>query len=384
MQARLCKEHLDSLIEFRHKIHSLPELSGCEENTSGLIIERLIRLQNISVTENVGGYGIMAISDSGVDGKTVLFRADMDALPIQETNDFGYKSINCNVSHKCGHDGHLTVLVGLAEWLNNYPPKSGKVIMLFQPSEENGKGANNVLNDLKFSDIKPDFVFAFHNLPGFALNQIVIKDEVMTAAVSSVIFKFRGKTSHAAEPEKGRNPTYAIADLVQFVNKLNNSFPEKSDFFISTPIYTNIGEIAYGTSAGYGEIHYTFRAWNSKVLEMKVKEIVSEAQSLANSNRLKISTEVLDIFYNTVNNPEANDIIKQAAKLSKVKFTVVNSPFKWGEDFGLFTQNFKGALFCIGIGENSPALHSPDYDFPDEIISNGIGIFQNISLLINS
>ncbi len=374
---------ISNLIKFRQTIHSLAELSGEEKQTANLIANRLRNLENFILSENVGGYSILAVYDSGKPGKTIMFRADIDALPIDEINNFEYKSINKNVAHKCGHDGHLTVLVGFAEWINLNPPKSGKIILLFQASEENGKGANNVLNDIAFTDINPDYVFAFHNLPGFPLNEIVIKEGTFTASVSSMIFRLKGKTSHAAEPENGINPTYAIAEIIDFIKELNIYEVEDPDFFLATPIYAKIGEKAYGTSAENAEIHYTFRAWESSLLENNLNFIKNKIQSIAENHQLEVYIETLDVFHNTNNHSEAVNLIREAAKKTNLDMKECQLPFKWGEDFGLFTQKFKGAMFCIGAGENSPALHHADYDFPDEIIATGISVFKNISILIN-
>ncbi len=380
----LNNEQISKLITFRKLLHSNAELSGNEKQTANLIANRLRNLENFILSENVGGYSILAVYDSGNYGKTIMFRADMDALPIKEINDFEYKSINKNVSHKCGHDGHLTVLVGFAEWINLNPPKSGKIILLFQASEENGKGAYNVLNDIAFTDINPDYVFAFHNLPGFQLNEIVIKEGIFTASVSSMIFRLKGKTAHASEPENGFNPTYAIAEIIDFIKELNIYEIENPDFFLATPIYTKIGEKAYGTSAANAEIHYTFRAWESSLLENNIDFIKSKMQSISENHHLEIYSESLDIFHNTYNHPDAVKIIREAAKTNYLNLKECLLPFKWGEDFGLFTQKFKGSMFCIGAGESSPALHHANYDFPDDIITTGISVFKTITLLINN
>lgn len=375
---------MSELLSFRKLMHSYAELSGNEVKTSALIAERLKKLCFFEIRENVGGYSILAVYDSGQSGKTIMFRADMDALPIEEINNFEYKSKNKKVAHKCGHDGHLTVLIGFAEWLKMNPPAKGKIILLFQASEENGKGANNVLNDNKFADISPDYVFAFHNLPGFPLNQIIIKEANFTASVSSMIFRLKGKTAHASEPEKGINPTYAIAEIISFIKDLNVYETQNQDFFLATPIFTKIGEKAYGTSAAYAEIHYTFRAWERKLLENKLSLIKSKIKLIAEKYQLATDYETLDVFHNTFNHKQAVEIIKEAAKLTGLNITESTLPFRWGEDFGLFTQKYKGAMFCIGAGENAPALHQADYDFNDELIAKAIFIYKNISLLINN
>src|SRR5690606_36905544 len=178
-------EQLDKLTAFRKKMHANPELSEQESETAKCIISFLDDCNPQQIITKVGGHGILAIFDSGTNGDSLLFRADMDALPIEEINDFEHRSKTKGVSHKCGHDGHTAILLGLATLLSKYPPKKGKAFLLFQPAEEIGKGAADVLNDEKFKEIKPDWVFGLHNLPGFPLHQVVVKNDSFTASVVS-------------------------------------------------------------------------------------------------------------------------------------------------------------------------------------------------------
>ena len=210
-------------ISFRKKLHQTAEISGCETNTAKLIFEELSKLSNIEITNNIGGNGILAIFKSKKQGKTILLRADIDALPIKETNIFSHKSLNEGVSHKCGHDGHAAILIALAKKISEVPLKSGIILLLFQASEETGTGAKLTMEHNIFKTYIPDFVFALHNLPGYPINSIVVKNGAFTASVKSVLISFTGKTSHASEPEYGLNPSYAISELIQFCNKHTNS-----------------------------------------------------------------------------------------------------------------------------------------------------------------
>ncbi len=376
----LNQEILDELIQLRKHIHANPELSEKEAETAKLIKSYLEKCSPSELITDVGGHGVIAIFDSGIEGISILFRADTDALPIQETNDFDYQSKVKGVSHKCGHDGHTCSLLGFAKMLSKQPPKKGKVILLFQPAEEEGKGAKTVLDDEKFKSITPDYVFAFHNLPGYQLNEVVIKNGSFTSAVKSIIIKFNGKTSHAAEPENGINPALPIAEILRECDALSNNQPEREDFTLITPIHINMGEIAYGISAGYGELRLTIRTWN----EQQMKELSSKLIDLIKTTSEKYN---IDLDYSWTHEFSANEndnnavkIITASAKKLSLHITERDYPFKWGEDFGLFTQKFKGAMFGIGSGEKCPALHNPDYDFPDEILPNAIQLFHQISL----
>ncbi|MBE0423977.1 MAG: amidohydrolase [Lutibacter sp.] len=377
-------ELFKELVTFRKMLHANPEVSGKEYNTAKRIAEFLKTCKPTKVMENIGGTGIVAEFDSGKSGETVMFRAELDALPIQEINTFSHCSTIDGVSHKCGHDGHATVLLGLARILAEQKPKTGKVFLLFQPAEEDGEGAKAVFADPKFKALNPDYIFAFHNLPAYSLNQIVVKNNSFTAAVKSIIIKLHGKTAHAAEPENGLNPALAIAEILQESAKLSNNDTNRNDFTLITPIHIEMGEIAYGISAGYGEIRLTIRTWNEKTMEKLTADLSNCIDKVAKNHQMPITNSWTQVFYANQNDDEAVSLIKEAATNLSFDIFERKFPFKWGEDFGLFTQHFKGAMFGIGSGEESPSLHNPDYDFPDEILPNAIQLFHQISLRILS
>lgn len=368
-------QEIDKLTAFRKKMHANPELSEQESETAKCIISFLDDCNPQQIITKVGGHGILAIFDSGTNGDSLLFRADMDALPIEEINDFEHRSKTKGVSHKCGHDGHTAILLGLATLLSKYQPKKGKAFLLFQPAEEIGKGAADVLNDEKFKEIKPDWVFGLHNLPGFPLHQVVVKNDSFTASVVSLVVDFIGKTAHAAEPEHGINPALAVSELLLQATIWSNNSPERDDFAIVTPVHVNLGSIAYGTSAGEAKLGFTIRAWTEKVMEQLKAKMETFLISLAEKHGLEMNFKYKEEFKACINHPDAVKQIKKVAEDLKLEVSEPNLPFKWGEDFGLFTQNFKGAFFGLGSGKNQPTLHNPDYDFPDELIPTGAQLF---------
>ncbi len=379
---KFTENKLQSLVKLRKYFHANPELSGEEEETAKTIKDLLSELQPTQIIDEVGGTGVIAIFDSGKPGKSVMLRAELDALPIQETNEFPYKSSVENVSHKCGHDGHMTTLFGVATYYAEHPPEYGKVILLFQPSEENGRGAKAVVQDPKFELVQPDYVFAFHNLPGYPLNQIVIRRGAFSAQVKSIILKLYGKTSHAAEPEFGANPAMAIAEIILETNKLSNNDPDREDFALITPVFIEMGKKNYGTSAGYGEVHLTMRTWTNESFNVLKHKLFSFINDLKIKYKLRIRKEWTNEFYANQNGDASVNIIEKAANENGFSCTERDFPFKWGEDFGLFTQRYKGAMFGIGSGENHPALHNPDFDFPDDIIPVGMKMFIRINSIL--
>lgn len=370
---------MEELIQLRQELHKHPEVSGNESKTAQRILDFIAKYKPNQVITNLGGNGILAIYKGKEDGKSVLFRCELDALPIQEINEFDYKSVYEGVSHKCGHDGHMAILCGMAKTLHENPLKKGTVMFLFQPAEEDGNGAKRVLNDSNFDAIKPDFAFALHNLPGFKEHQIVIKENTFTCAVNSMIIQLNGKTSHAGEPENGINPSLAIAEIIQIFNSKINTDVSSKKYCLITPIHINMGEKAYGVSAGYGEVHFTVRSNSNaqmRIIESNLEENVSQIASKFN---LKTKIDWTESFQANENNVEAVNFIRKSASNLNLNILEKELPFTFGEDFGLFTQNFKGAMLGLGSGENTPSLHNPDYDFPDEIIQTGMKLFHQIT-----
>ena len=372
------KELLTELKTIRQKIHAHPELSGEEKNTAHIVHEFLQQCEPAKIYAKVGGNGIIAQFGQGNARPSLMFRADMDALPIEEVNTFDYRSTVQGVSHKCGHDGHTSILLGLARVLSQNPQQKAKIFLLFQPSEEDGRGAKAVIRDPVFSIVKPDFMYAFHNLPGFPLNDIIVKDNSFTAAVKSLVVKLNGKTAHAGEPENGLNPAACIAEIILAAKEFSNNQPELSDFSLITPIHIRMGEIAYGISAGEGEVHFTIRTWTQENMQKLAAQLVDSTKTIARRHKLSADFTWTHEFAANENDTGAVENICRSAESLSLNINERQHPFKWGEDFGLFTQHIKGAMFGIGSGVKCPALHNPDYDFPDAIIATGINMFYQI------
>jgi len=365
------------LISLRKELHKYPELSGSETQTAKRIIEFAKQFNPDKIISHIGGEGVAIIFEGKEKGETVLVRCDLDALPIQEENEFDYKSQIAGVAHKCGHDGHMSIVSGLIPLLSEKKMEKGKVVLLYQPAEETGQGALRVLNDEKFTEIKPDYVFALHNLPKLKKNEIVIRRKGFAAASKGLIVRLKGKTAHAAYPERGITPSLAVAELIEKLTELKDN-KSLSDFSLVTIIHVNIGERAFGTTPGYAELMATLRSYENddmKILSENSKKLVKE---IAVKHNLKYELEWVEEFSATINNSECIDIIIEAAKGNNFQINEIESPFRWSEDFGQFTSMFNGALFGIGSGIEHEALHNPDYDFPDEIILTGTKMFYSI------
>lgn len=369
----------EHLINLRQSLHQYPELAGEEKQTAESIRKYLSKLKNAEIISNIGGHGMAVVFNFSMDGPVVLLRAELDALPIPEENNFSYKSVIEGKSHKCGHEGHMTILCGIAEWLDKSDLKKGKVILLFQPAEETGEGAERVLKDDVFiNKLQPDYAFALHNLPGYNMHDIVVIDGVFTPDVRSLGIYLKGLKSHACEPEKGINPSVCISELVLELDKLNHPQIQSPDFALLTPVYGLIGSKAYGISAGDGEIHYTIRTASKDTMQVLINNIKSVIKKLTDKHNLSFKINWFDHFPLTINHSLCNEIIRKAAV--KNEFTIVDQEefIKFGEDFGWFSQNYPSSMFGIGAGKETPPLHNPAYDFPDELIPTGINMFKGI------
>lgn len=365
------------LISLRKELHKYPELSNKEKKTTERIRTYAEKYKPDEIITDIGKNGLAVIFNSNQEGSTVLIRCELDALPIEEENEFDYKSQTGGVSHKCGHDGHMAIVSGLIPLLSENKIDKGRVILLYQPAEETGEGAEKVLHDEKFNKINPDFVFALHNLPGFEKNKIIVKENEFASASKGLIIKLYGKTSHAAEPEKGITPSLAVSELIQRLVEL----PQKEkfeEFSLVTIIHAKIGERAFGTTPGYAELMATLRSYKNEDMNELQKHAEKYIDEVCAKYNLKFEIEYVEEFPSTVNDKFCVDIIKQSAEQNNLSIKEIKNPFRWSEDFGHFTQKYKGALFGLGSGVDQPQLHNPDYDFPDEIILTGTKMFYSI------
>ncbi len=374
---------LQKLYLLRHELHANPELSGNEEKTSGIIKSFLLDFNPSELIENIGGHSLLAIFDSGIPGSSVLFRADMDALPIEEKNDIPYRSSNKGIAHLCGHDGHIAILSGMACLLKRYPPSKGKVMLFFQAAEETGDGALLAVEDLTHRNIKADYCFALHNLPSFKKAAVLFKDGTFAAASSGMVIQLEGKTSHAAHPENGLNPDLALASLIIEINKLNKGSVLDKDFSLITIIHARLGNPAFGTSPGFAELMITLRAFSDEKLFDTIETIKKLAIDIGALHNLKLNFSFKEPFPATVNHPDAAQIIFESAQRTGLDLIKLKQPFRWSEDFGHFSKMAPSAMFGLGCGVDFPQLHNENYDFPDEIIQSGLLAFYNIANRLN-
>ena len=385
------------LEKLRDKLNKNAELSGQEKETNKIINKFLEKTNPDVHYKNVGGYGIVAIYKGAEEGRNILFRADIDGLNIPmeclKTNDKSlkeeFKSLGSKAlvqkpySHRCGHDGHATILCGLAMRYGKKRPEKGNVILLFQPAEETGEGALAVINDPLFKEIKIDMAFALHNLPGYAKHQIILKKGCFASASLGLKLIFDGATSHASQPEKGNNPQRVITTLLDAFQKKYENL--KRDKFHTTLTVTHvaIGEETFGVTPGHAEIWLTLRSQDDKSLQNLTDSTVALSEYVAKEFKLKFSHSIHEAFAATMNSSRETELVEQAAKDLKLSVNNIKEPFPWSEDFGRFGSLCPSCLFGIGCGFEHEPLHSPTYEFEDEIIDTGIDVFEKIVSFLN-
>ena len=367
---------IQELTEFRKTLHQYPELSGQETETAKRIETFFDNLNPDKTISGLGGTGLAFIFQGKDPGPTTLFRCELDGLPIKEENTISHLSTVPNKSHVCGHDGHMAILSGLGTYFSVNKPKKGRIVLLFQPAEETGEGAEAVIKDPKFIGIQPDFAFALHNLPGYPLHQVLLKQGAFAAASVGMSIHFKGRNSHSAHPEAGNSPAEAMAKTIVALEKLPLGIGK---FSLVTVIHAELGSIAFGTTPGTAVVRATLRAFENETRDALVTYASQLATTIANEYGLGVSFEFVESFAATHNDPEAWKIGLDAAASLGLDIRHVEKPFRWSEDFGLFSSHTKTLLFGLGSGLDQPQLHESNFDFPDELIETGVRMFAEIA-----
>lgn len=367
--------------DFRRTLHQYPELSNQEHHTAARVTEQFKRFSPDQVITGLGGEGIAFIFNGSEPGPVTLIRCELDALPIEECNHFSHRSVYQGISHKCGHDGHMAIVTAVGETLSKTKPVSGRVMLAFQPAEETGEGAINMVNDPAFANLKPDFAFALHNYPGLELGHVAVKAGPFNCASRGMIVRLTGKTSHAAHPENGVSPAVAMCRIIEALNELPQTLTQTCWV---TVIHALLGEVAFGTSPGEAVVMATLRSETNQAMEMLVQAATELAQQAAEPFGLQWSIEWQDVFQASVNSELGAELVTKACHATHTPCHRLDEPMRWSEDFGQFTAVAKeGAMFVLGAGRQSPQLHNPDYDFPDKLIPVGKAIFENLIEQIN-
>ncbi len=369
---------MNKLLKLRHTLHANPELSGNEYETAGRITDELARYKPDDIVDNLGGAGVMAVfkgAGSTAD-KHLLFRAELDAIAVEEETGASYASKNSGVMHACGHDGHMTIISGLAGQISKNRPENVNIYLLFQPAEETGQGASAVMGDERFSSINFDHAFALHNLPGFDENKIYVKSGAFASASAGVEISLKGAYSHAAYPEQGVNPAETVAALIQKIEQKLKPFKEAANLNKAVCTFIKMGEPAFGISPGSARLGYTIRSATDDSLQEGIETIKQVFEKGKKRFRGDAVLRIVEPFKATVNSKNGVDILKKAAQRCNVPVTDLDDAFPWSEDFGEFRNVCPITIFGLGAGIHHPPLHSERYDFNDSLIETGIQLFS--------
>ncbi|NOE33037.1 MULTISPECIES: amidohydrolase [unclassified Ruegeria] len=365
------------LTSLRRELHQHPELSGQEGETAARIAALLRNAKADYVLAGIGGHGVAGVFESGRPGPTVGIRCELDGLPIQEVSDLPYASKTKGKGHLCGHDGHMTMVLGVADALKSQRPTSGRVVLIFQPAEETGHGAIAFRADPQFGEISPDIILSLHNLPGLELGTVELCTGPANCASRGMQIVLTGKTSHAAAPQDGVSPAGALAKLLPALAGLGAGGDLDDDYALTTVTHAKLGERTVGVAPGRADLWVTLRTVSDRRMTRLMTDAEAMVRETAQAEGLSIEITYDEVFEACVNHPETVSILKQACVDQGIACTLVEQPQRFSEDFGQFGKSAKAAMFWLGSGRDHPQLHNPDYDFPDALIPAGVGVFLN-------
>ncbi|MDR1541929.1 MAG: amidohydrolase [Clostridiales bacterium] len=367
------KKNLDLAIELRHELHSHPELSCQEIWTKKRLMEFLSEHTSLELTDK--GAWFYAFYKGKPGNPKIGFRADFDALPIDETISLPYGSKFPGVAHKCGHDGHSAILAATALEIDQIHPENS-VYFIFQHAEEIGAGGSEASKAITENGI--DEIYAIHNTPGVPENAVLIGNGTVYCASKGMTISMKGVSTHASAPELGKNPAFAIAEIIGRIPGLIDPKDYKG-LILCTVICVDIGEEAFGISAHDGRLLLTIRGQYESEMDALQEALEKISKEQADKYGLELSFSFCEAFPETSNNAECADKVRDACKALGVPVYELPDPIRGSEDFGHFLKLAKGAGFMVGAGDRPP-IHTIDYDFNDNIIETAVEIFKKLAI----
>jgi hippurate hydrolase len=368
------------MTQTRRQIHQHPELSFNEVQTAALVAQNL-QSWGWQVTQGVGGHGVVGTMTCGSGTKSIALRADMDALPIQETTGKPYASRHDGVMHACGHDGHTAILLGAAQHLAKTRQFSGTVHLVFQPAEEAGKGsgAQRMIEDGLFERFPCDAIFGLHNTPGYPAGHLGFGSGAFMCASDSARITIRGRGGHAARPHQTVDPILIAGSLVMALQSVvsRNIDPR------STAIVT-IGALHAGSASNVipdsATMALSIRSFDAEVrdrLETRIKALVtSHVEGYGGT----VTIDYERGYPVVVNSEAETEFARQVAEelVGPQKVIAPFPPVTGSEDFAYYLQKKPGCFLRLGNGEGGAMLHNPNYDFNDEVLTVGAAYWTRL------
>ena len=377
------------MVTWRHHLHKHPELSFDERMTSDYIAS-ILQSHNIEIHRGLAVTGIVGTVHGQKEGNTIGLRADMDALPIQELNDFSYKSVHDGKMHACGHDGHSAMLLGAAIYLNENNDFSGTIHFIFQPAEEGGGGGRVMVEEGIFEKFPCQAVYGMHNFPGIAGGQFAVHSKAVMAANETLLINIKGKGGHAAMPEQCVDPVVAGAQIISALQSVvaRNVAPLNSAVVSITMVNAGFASnVVPDEMQLTGSLRYFIKEVGYEVKD-KIKNIV---EGISHSMGAGATFESVPNYPATINTPKHAEICATAAAMVVGDNNVLRSeqPTMGSEDFAFLLNALEGAYIWIGNGlvpEDSPKggcmLHNTQYDFNDEILPIGASYWVQLTQYI--
>lgn len=361
-------------VQLRHELHQHPELSMGERWTKAHLMD-FLKTHTTQFELVDRGRWFYAWRRGSQPKKKVAFRAELDALPIEDNIDAPWRSCECGIGHKCGHDGHASALC-LAALEIEENGCANDVYLVFQHAEETGAGGRECAELMAEQGI--DEVYAYHNKSGYPLDSVIVRNGCVCCASKGMEIRYVGVPAHASTPENGRNPALAIAALINALPALTDP-AEHSGLILATVIQVELGERAFGVSAHRGHLLLTIRGEVEEEMDELQRRLEALAMQQAGQYGLECSFAYYDIFPETRNHDPYAEKIRQAAASLGFAVAEKEAPDRGSDDFGYFTKKTAGAMFSIGNGETYPSVHDDKFDYIDEQLKVAAAMFQKLA-----